>query len=619
MEENLKNNLESCINIHESNNGCKDILKELFPNLFINQQEINYSYLLNVLIKEKNKYQLTWYEKEKCLNNIKLNCNKILCPEFESGVLENNARHFFIEGDNLEVLQILQTAYSNKIKVIYIDPPYNTGQLFVYSDNFKNKKIKNSKDVMKNRQVNNYHDNWLSMIYPRLKVAKNLLTLDGIIFVSIDDNEIHNLRILLDEIFGAENYCGTIKRRAARKNTFLSKCMSDLFDYIVIYSKNSKLPFLGNQKNTEVTRPVFNEGNKNSIRDVHKGTVAKCPDGIYKAGIYKTRSIHFEILNDMIIKNSVLDKSIKVKGPWRINQNILNSTIFITKNNGFRRNVLQVELSKKSVMNDFLDNSDCYNEKGSEELKHLFNNQKGIFNNPKPTGLIEYLLKSVQLNENDYILDFFAGSGSTLHSILKMNASGHYNLNSISIQNAEKSHLLKVNFGFNSIYELAVERNRRAIEKILKDNSKCKNINNIGFKCFKIVDQKIFKLLSYSEAVKKSTNYRDNIISNHRRNLIWDIIFLEKLSLEFKFSNNTNDIKNDFYLVIDEPTNKILLIYYSEKNLDNSLKNIEHIHEKFSSWKIVVILPVLSVNLKQSLIQKLVTLYNVKFYEDVIH
>ncbi|MGY3804773.1 site-specific DNA-methyltransferase [Pigmentibacter ruber] len=618
MEENLIPNIPPCIKKKELENNYKDILKELYPNIFTKENEINYAYLLQVIINEKNNYQLNWSEKENCLNSLKLNIDKVIIPKFDYGINDNNAKHFLIEGDNLEVLKILQTSYSNKIRVIYIDPPYNTGQIFIYNDNFQVKKKKISKKINykfeKNNKINNYHDNWLSMIYPRLILAKNLLTTDGVIFVSIDDNEIHNLRILLDEIFGAGNFCGTIKRRAARKNTFLSKCMSDLFDYIVIYSKNPKLPFLGNQTNTEVTRPVFNEGNKISIREIQKGTIAKCADGIYKAGKYKTRSIHFELLNDMIIKKGVLDKAIKVKGPWRINQNILNSSIFITKNNGFRRRVLQGELLKKSVMNDFLDNSECYNEKGSEELKFLFNNQKGIFNNPKPTGLIEYLLKSVQLNENDYILDFFAGSGSTLHSVLKMNATGNYKLNSISIQNSEKNAQLKSKFNFNSIFELAVERNKRAIEKILKENSKIKNIDNLGFKCFKLVEQKLFKLFNYKEIINKKGNFQVNKIFDHKR-LIWDIVFLENLSLEFKVSMGSDYINNDIFLVIDEYTNKVLLIFYGENIIENSQKIIENIYEKYSSWNKVVIFPVHSVNLQQSLIEKIVYLYNVKFYE----
>lgn len=621
MEDNNVSHSEIFFKLLEMENNKKTILNTNVSEFELNKQ-INFQLIYEFFQNEfKLNYGLSWSKKYDAIKSLYLHSEKTLQHLIGKGINEDNSHHYFIEGDNLEVLKFLKKSYAEKIKVIYIDPPYNTGQAFVYNDNFfaknKQRKVKKKSDHSLNNanKNNDIHGDWLSMIYPRLLLAKDFLAEDGIIFISIDDNEIHNLRILMDEIFGSQHFCGTIKRRASRKNTFLSKCMSDMFDYIVIYSKNAKLPFLSSTRNSEKTRPVFNEGNKISTRVIAKGTLAKCPDGKYKPGIYKNRSIKYEILNEMNIKNSILVNSIQVKAPWRINQEIVNKTIFITKKKGFRRNVLPEELNKKAVLSDFLDLPECYNEKGSEELKLLFDNKKRLFNNPKPTGLIQYLLKCIELKAGDYVLDFFAGSGTTLHAILNLNATGLYHLNSISIQNSSDNISLKNEIGFYSIYELALERVKRAINYIDNHNKNLKKSNVSGVKCFKLVDRKIHNI-NQAEAM----SYADNIIKKHDcannyLNYLWEIAFLEGLTLATNIQKPViaNYLNEKLYIVKDVTVNKVLLVHFSEILSIAELELCAKLAEKFENFD--VILFVMRKNSKCIYNSKQISLhkYNIKF------
>ncbi len=597
MAESSENYSELIFKFLELENNNKIQLNTDYLKIEQNKQ-IDIQLFYNFLANEINIdcYGLKWRKKFEAFHALQMQSGKTLEHSIGKGFEEDNSQHFFIEGDNLEVLKFLKKSYAQKIKVIYIDPPYNTGQAFIYNDNFL---AKNKKRIVKKKPVNSLnitnknnaiHGDWLSMIYPRLLLAKEFLTDDGIIFISIDDNEIHNLRILMDEIFGSQHFCGTIKRRAARKNTFLSKCMSDMFDYVVIYSKNAKLPFLSVAKNSEKTRPVLNEGNKISSRIIPKGTVAKCPDGIYKPGLYKNRSLKYEILNEMVIKNGTLVNSIQVKAPWRINQEIVNKTIFITKKRGFRRHVLAEELNKKAVLSDFLDSPECYNEKGSEELKLLFDNKKGLFNNPKPTGLIEYLLKSVELKAGDYVLDFFAGSGTTLHAILNLNATENYQLNSILIQNSSDNISLKNEIGFSSIYELGLERIKRAIKYIKIQNKKrCKGF---GVKCFKLVDSNIENIIHKNSINNGEIIFKKKTWINNYFNYLWEIAFLEGLTLTASIHKPdiSNYLNEKLYTIQDNSVNKVLLVHFSECLSLEEIGLCEKIAEKFHTFEVVFFL-----------------------------
>ncbi len=433
--------------------------------------------------------------------------------------------NMIIKGDNLEALKALLPKYEGKIKCIYIDPPYNTDKdEFVYPDKFD----KEEAEVLglANLSENDFarmdfcfktkksHNGWLAFMYPRLLLAKDLLSKDGVIFISIDDNEQANLKLLCDEIFNEENFIGSIKRRAARKNTFLSNKISDMCDLVFVYSKTNLFTPLSVGNVVDKTRPVFNEGNSIDVREININTEARVKDGVYKKGIYKARTIEFELLEDLKIEKGRTINKVEIKGPFRVQQDLINKTIYITKNFSLRRHLLPEELDTAKLMSDLLDKPSCYNEHGSDHLNTLFES-RDIFSNPKPVPLIEYLMNacsSVTDTEPMIILDFFAGSGTTGEAVMKLNAEDGGNRKFILCQIdepiKEDKHAYKFCIENNLppvISSITIERLRLAGEKIEKDieeeNSKTgmleehkKQVPDIGFKVFDSVEAPTLKV-----------------------------------------------------------------------------------------------------------------------------
>ena len=340
----------------------------------------------------------------------------------EKANLDDN---LIIHGDNLHALKALLLRYSGKIKCIYIDPPYNTGnEGWKYNDKVNSPMIK---EWLKQNGIGTddmeRHDKWLCMMWPRLQLLKELLSDDGVIFISIDDNEQHHLKMIMNEIFGEEHLIGIMKRRASRKTAHLSHKMSDMCDYILAYCKNNLLAPLGVDPIGADTRPVFNANNATSVRYIPAGATAKCKDGNYKKGLYRVSSMEFKLLNDLKIKNSKLIQKVAVEGQFRVNQDILNKTVYVTQNFGLRRYILPEEKNKIKALHDLVDDKNFYNEVGSEDFKNIFT-QKTHFQNPKPMPLIKFLLKAQEngtKKDDSIILDSFAGSGTTAHAVLDLN------------------------------------------------------------------------------------------------------------------------------------------------------------------------------------------------------
>lgn len=486
-------------------------LKELFPEIVTEGPDgaaVNVE-VLKVLVGDKTaadveeKYGLNWRGKRASRRLALSPSTGTLRPCPEESVDWDTTKNLMIEGDNLEVLKLLQKSYAGKVKLIYIDPPYNTGKDFVYPDNFQDNirnyleltgQIDGGQKMSSNTETSGrFHTDWLNMMYPRLKTARSLLSPDGVIFISIDDAEIGHLRSICDEVFGPENFCGVIKRRAARKTAFLSKRMTDMCDYVVAYVRSDSAAPLTAGQVSDGTRPVFNEGNVESERVLRGGSEAKCPDGVYKAGVRSIRSLSFKCLNDIEVRGGKVLKDVRIRGPWRINQETLNQTMFVTRNVGLRRTMLAEELNKAKLLNDLLDDSNCYNEKGSEELNSLL--EPGVFQNPKPRGLMEYLIRAAGVIDDDIVMDFFAGSGTTGHAVVTQNVSDDSNRRYILVQLPEplnpdnKDQKVAAEFCKKlkkslNIAELTKERLRRAAKKIKRENSKF--AGDLGFRVFKL-------------------------------------------------------------------------------------------------------------------------------------
>ena len=477
-----------------------ETLKASAPEVFA-EGRVNWDKLRRALGEHletsADKFNFMWAGKAQAVTNVLIPSKATLRPDQKESVKFDTSENLFIEGDNLEVLKLLQKSYFEQIKMIYIDPPYNINGDRIYHDDFT-RSIDNyleqteQIDAKGNRLQTNaessgrFHSDWLALMYPRLKLAWNLLSDDGLIFISIDDVEVHHLRILMNEIFGEDHFIGVLKRRASRKTAHLSKSMSDMCDYVLIYGKSEIENPLSVENVKDTTRPVFNEGNAISIRTIPLGIKAKCEDGKYKKGQYKARSINFELLDDLVIKNGVTLNEIHVQGPFRINQETLNKTVYITKNVSLRRYLLDAEKDTLKAMNDLVDNPLFYNEKGTEGLEKIFS-RKNMFNNPKPVQLIQHFMKATESSlsdtENVIVCDFFAGSATTAHAVLAQNQEDGGKRKFILVQMPEptdpKSEAYKA--GYKTIADIAKERIRR----VIKGYGDHKPIDD-GFKVFKL-------------------------------------------------------------------------------------------------------------------------------------
>ncbi|TKC03290.1 site-specific DNA-methyltransferase [Pedobacter cryotolerans] len=495
----------------------------------------------------------------------------------------DTTENLVLKGDNLDSLKILKSHYSGKIKCIYIDPPYNTANdEFVYPDKFDKEEAEvlglanlSESDFARmdfSFKTKKSHNGWLAFMYPRLLLARDLLSKDGVIFISIDDNEQANLKLLCDEIFGEENFIGSIKRRAARKNTFLSSKISDMCDLVFVYSKTNLFTPLSVGNVIDKTRPVFNEGNSVVIREIDINTEAKVKDGVYPKGIYKARTIEFELLEDLKIENGRTINKVEIKGPFRVKQDLINKTIYITSNFSLRRHLLPEELDTAKLMSDLLDNPSCYNENGSDYLNTLFES-RDIFSNPKPVPLIEYLMNACSSVTDTYpmiILDFFAGSGTTGEAVMEMNKDGgnrKFILCQIDEQLKKDTPSYKFCIDNNLppvISSITIERLNRAGEKIAKEveeaNSKTglfeenkKQVPDIGFKVFDRVEATKLKVDEKGQ-ISITENEADALSRIY--NMIFTLGLDEPTQVpEMVIENRIYKIGNHYYITNSEHIN----------------------------------------------------------------
>ncbi len=473
-------------------------------------------------IKEEG-YGLDFVGKKIALNQAFKKNHKILKP-----LNESTSKHILIKGDNLDALKILKQSYSEKIKMIYIDPPYNTkNENFIYGDDFSQsneevlKQLDYSKeklDYIKNLFGSKCHSGWLSFMYPRLLLAKDLLKQDGVIFISIDDNEAAQLKLLCDEIFGEGNFVACLKWKKKKQPSFLSK-VAVILEYILVYAKDfSLIDKLGLDNVSDSDKPIINTSNNLSKRYFKKGIRVKSDLNFIKSGKYQNKTMTIEFMNDIFIENGRTKNDFECIGKFRtgqenINEFIEKDLIFITKNLGIRRDLLEEEQSNKKTITDLLTEWG-QNQDATNELNILFNNSsdESIFSNPKPTKLINRLIE-LSTNESDIILDFFAGSGTTAHAVLESNKSDYQKLSEgggglfnglnaafkerrfILVQLDEKIDPKKNKSAYDfclntlkspspSIFDITEERIKRAGAKI---KEACAHLD-VGFRAFEIID-----------------------------------------------------------------------------------------------------------------------------------
>lgn len=341
----------------------------------------------------KERYQFNWPGKREAILLANAPTTNTLRPLPEKSVDFENTKNVYIEGDNLEALKILRETYMGKIKMIYIDPPYNTGNDFVYKDNFKQSTedyLKSSGDIDEegNRmEVNGesngkFHSDWLNMMYPRLVLARDLLTDDGAIFISIDENEVTNLKNLCNTVFGEKNFIDTLHWKKKKQPSFLAKHTAKVMEYVVVYAKQSN--FLGKlsiETISDSTKKVINIANPCSLRHLKEGLRVKLNgDGVIKAGRYLNKTMYVEYLSDVRYKNGRTIDSVDVNAQFLDSQSniddfIKDDLLFITSNLGLRRDVSDEEKNKQKAITDLLLSEYGDNQESDKEQRELFGNK----------------------------------------------------------------------------------------------------------------------------------------------------------------------------------------------------------------------------------------------------
>jgi adenine-specific DNA-methyltransferase len=532
------------------------------------------------------RYGLTWAGKTECFRHIQETTTDTLKPCRKESVDFDTTENIFIEGDNLEVLKILQKTYQNKIKMIYIDPPYNTGNdSFIYPDRFKEEKedyeqragIKDAEGLLtkdgfwrkNSKDAGHFHSNWLSMMYPRLFLAKNLLREDGVIFVSIDDNEIQNLRMIMDEVFGEENFfCQIIVRSNSRGQTY--KQIAKTHEYLLAYLRNPdtelfELEKEGDRQDLDLTdnigpfnlrelrnrNPKFGRHNRpNLFYPFYVNETKEGADGFYPISLKKG--------NGFETKVEPFDSQGR-ESCWRwgqtlsqanININTLESNL-VAKRKNFGSFLIYEKYRKTTYKPKSIWDDNCFlNETGTVELRDL--EIGNLFDFPKPIGLIEQCTKLSCDLDDDIVLDFFAGSGTTAHAIMALNAEDGGNRKFICVQLAEpceeESEAFKA--GFKTIADIGKERIRRAAKKIadeIEGNLKFdKNRLDLGFKVFKL-DQSNFK--QWRENIKTGGELKEQMrmfVDNVKKGAGSEDMLFEIILKNSRFDLNVKISKESF-------------------------------------------------------------------------
>ena len=472
-------------------------IAKLFPNCITEGKNeegqvvklVDFDLLKQELSKEivegnDERYTLNWAGKKQAILTANSPINATLRPCREESVNFDNTKNIYIEGDNLDVLKLLRETYLGKVKMIYIDPPYNTGNDFVYEDDFATStedylQASKSYDEQGNRMFQNnesngrFHSDWLSMMYSRLKLAKDMLADDGVIFISIDDNEQENLKKICNEIFGEKNFISNCIRRKNKLVMKGDKTFKSVLEPLLVYSKNKNNLFFS-YKQAEVSESDF------SVISAGYGV----KEILFKAGQLKFREKSskvcagkynsLELLDELVIKNYYNYNDVRIKGEFKWSQDKIyekiNSNAYILiKNieNMTPRIYFQTDSAKPL---DYIDENygKVTNEDGLNDLKKL--NLDSLFSYPKPVDFIKFLLNIIN-DANCIVLDFFSGSATTAHAIMKLNAEDGGNRKFIMVQLPEncdeKSEAYKA--GYKNICEIGKERIRRAGKKIKEE------------------------------------------------------------------------------------------------------------------------------------------------------
>ena len=542
---------------------------ELFPNCLTEtldengrpQTAIDFDQLRQELSKDivegpEERYQFTWPDKRNAIRLANAPTTDTLRPCREESVDFDNTQNLYIEGDNLEVLKLLRQNYLGKVKMIYIDPPYNTGKDFIYNDEFNQDRqdyIHNSgqlndegEQLVQNTESNGrFHTDWLNMIYPRLKVAKDLLSDDGIIFISIDDNEIENLRKICDEVFGKVNLSGPFIWPLPRGIN--AGLIARAHEYILCYARNINLVGRFNRLSDDIEYSI--ERCNKKIDNRHPESTIDFPAGIRYEGEDKVMEGTLEgsetlrIMGKMVFKNGILDQPVTLSAGWTMKNMILDwisgkevfdskgqkVVEFFFKDNGKLYSKKELNTySIKSILKNISDTQDA-----RKEIEDLFGSQD-IFSYPKTIDLPR-LFSKLSTSKDSIILDFYSGSATTAHAVMQLNAEDGGNRKYIMVQlpeaTDENSEAYKA--GYKNICEIGKERIRRAGKKIKGDSPLTTKNLDTGFRVLKLDSSNMNDVFYTPEAFTERDLFEDNIKGDRTDE---DLLFQTMIELGIELS-----------------------------------------------------------------------------------
>ena len=436
-------------------------------------------------------YEFNWVGKQAARAEVLKPIKKTLRPVKEDSVDWDNTQNIYIEGDNLEVLKLLQKSYLGKVKMIYIDPPYNTGNDFVYHDDFamsadEYAEASGAVDELGNKYIKNmdsngrFHSDWCSMMYSRLMVARTLLTEDGVIFISIDDNEVENLRKICDEVFGEGNFIAQLvwERAYSPKND--AKFVSNSHDYVLMVAKNSDEFVIGRLDRTEEANARYSNPDND-------------PRGIWKPSDMSVKTYNAEC------DYSITTPSGRVVEPpagrcWSLSKKAFferlqdNRIWFGSDGNSvpsIKRFLTELKHEGMAPTSILFYKEVGHSQEGAKEVVALFGD-KGVFDGPKPVRLIERLITLANLKEASIVLDFFSGSATTAHALMQVNAKKNKSCKYILVQLPELVSETKKDLGYKNICEIGEERIRRAGKKIKEESPLTTADLDTGFRVFRL-------------------------------------------------------------------------------------------------------------------------------------
>ena len=461
------------------------------PKHLIDFEKLKQNLSDSVISERAERYQFTWPDKSKAILLANSPINATLRPCREDSVDFDNTQNLYIEGDNRDVLKCLKETYLHKVKMIYIDPPYNTGNDFVYEDDFAQSSeeyLANSGqfDEQGNRMFTNaesngrFHTDWLNMIYPRLKVARDLLTDDGVIFISIDDNEVENLRKVCDEVFGEQNFIATLvwERAYSPKND--AKFISNSHDYILMFAKRIDSFHIGRLERTAEANARYSNPDND-------------PRGDWKPSDMSVKTYNAECDYPITCPSGRV-----VEPPagrcWRLSRNAFRERLqdnriwFGTDGNSvpcIKRFLRELKFDGMAPTSILFYKEVGHSQEGAKEVTALFGD-KGVFDGPKPVRLLQRLLTLANLKDDSIVLDFFSGSASTAHAVMKMNAEKQKHCPFIMVQLPEHISEKKKEQGYETVCEIGKERIRRAGKKIKEESPLTTQDLDTGFRVLKL-------------------------------------------------------------------------------------------------------------------------------------